>query len=71
MSDKYKYYKEGFTPYQIIRAYPHIVDPAHQHGLKKLIRLGQNTKSVEQDLDEVIDSLIEYQKYLKENNDDK
>ena len=64
--EKYSYYKQGFTPYEIIRAYDHIVDPAHQHALKKLIRLGQNTKSVKQDLEEVIDSLINYKEYLDE-----
>ena len=66
MDDKYSYYIKGFTPYEIIRAYPHIIDPAHQHALKKLIRLGQNIKSTQQDLEEVMDSLFDYQLYLKE-----
>ena len=65
VAEKYSYYKKGFTPYEIIRAYDHIVDPAHQHALKKLIRLGQNHKSELQDLTEVIDSLLDYKEYLE------
>jgi hypothetical protein len=61
---KFDYYVKGFTPYEIIRAYPHIVDPAVQHAFKKLLRMGQSIKSEAQDLDEVIASLIEYKEYL-------
>ena len=53
-------------PYAIMRAYPHIVDPAHQHAFKKLIRVGNGGhKTSIQDVQEVIDSLNEYKSYLK------
>lgn len=63
--EKYDYYKKGLTPYEVIRAYEHIKDPAHQHALKKLMRLGQNHKDVIQDLTETIDSLVNYKDYLE------
>lgn len=70
METKYKYYNakckcgRKLDPYAIMRAYPHIKDPSHQHALKKLLRLGQGHKSLLQDLEEVIDSLNDYKTYL-------
>lgn len=67
---KYEYYDKKcvcgakLDPYAILRAYDHIVDPSHQHSLKKLLRAGQGHKSLAKDIDEVIDSLVEYKEYL-------
>ena len=62
---KYDYYNPNLTPYMVIRSYPHITDPAHQHALKKLMRLGQGHKELLTDLTEVIDSLQEYKEFLE------
>jgi len=43
-----------------------ITHPAQQHAIKKLLRAGRGHKPLEQDIQEVIDSLKRWQEMLKE-----
>lgn len=54
-------------PYRIMSIYRHIVDPEHQHALKKLLRCGQSkAKDIDQDIEEVILTLQCWQRRRKE-----
>ena len=52
--------------YRILDLYG-IVHPAQQHAIKKLLRAGNGAKSLEQDIEETIESLQRWQAMLREN----
>ena len=57
-------------PYRILAVYDHIVDPELQHALKKLLRAGRGTKSLEQDVEEVILTLEAWKRRKREDGRD-
>ncbi len=57
-------------PYRIISVYKHIIDPEHQHAVKKLLRAGQGkAKSLDQDIEGVILTLQCWQRRRKEDKE--
>jgi hypothetical protein len=52
-------------PYRIFRIYQ-ITDPAQQHAIKKLLRAGRSVKSLEQDIDETIATLMRWKQMIAE-----
>ena len=58
LGQHYRYTYKGvkIDPYRILDVYQ-ITHPAHQHAIKKLLRLGRSVKDTEQDLKEVIMTL--------------
>ena len=70
MTDSGEHYKYGYKgikldPYRILSVYG-ISDPAQQHAIKKLLRAGKSIKSLEADLQEVIDTLVRMLEMIKE-----
>ncbi len=70
MTDHGKHYRftyKGikFDPYRIFRLYG-ITDPAQQHAIKKLLRAGKSVKSLDQDIDEAIQTLNRWKEMLAE-----
>jgi hypothetical protein len=63
----YKYTFRGIKldPYRILWLY-RIGHPAQQHAIKKLLRAGQSIKELEQDIDEVIDTLVRWKEMIRE-----
>lgn len=64
MTDSGKHYRFMFQgakldPYRIFSVYG-ITHPAQQHAIKKLLRAGQSIKTLDQDIDEAIDTLIRW-----------
>lgn len=55
-------------PYRILSIYG-ITNPAHQHAIKKLLRAGKSVKTLEQDIDEVIQSLQRMKQMLLEDTE--
>jgi len=69
-STEYKHYKYSYKgikldPYRILQVYG-ITCPAQQHAIKKLLRAGNSVKDLEQDIQEVIDTLQRKLEMLKE-----
>ena len=67
---KYRHYKYSYKgikldPYRILQVYG-ITCPAQQHAIKKLLRAGNSVKDLEQDIQEVIDTLQRKLEMLKE-----
>lgn len=61
MTDSGKHYRFMFggvrmDPYRIFSVYG-IAHPAQQHAIKKLLRAGRSVKTLDQDIDEAIDTL--------------
>ena len=52
-------------PYRIGIAYQ-LTHPCHFHAVKKLLRAGRSSKSLVQDVQEVIDTLRRWQEMMKE-----
>ena len=68
--NEYKHYKYSYKgikldPYRILSVYG-ITCPAMQHAIKKLLRAGNSVKDLEQDIQEVIDTLKRKLEMLKE-----
>lgn len=68
--EDYSYYKYSYKgikldPYRILDIYK-IACPAMQHAIKKLLRAGNSIKGLEQDIQEVIDTLKRKLEMLKE-----
>lgn len=66
------YYKKEFNgvkldPYRVICVYG-ITHPAHQHIVKKALRLGTGHKTLEEDLDEIIGSCNRMKEMLAEDD---
>lgn len=55
----FKYKDVLLDPYRILHTYG-ICHPAHQHAIKKLLRAGQSVKTLEEDINEVIDTLVRW-----------
>ena len=60
-TNEYKHYKYSYKgikldPYRILSVYG-VTCPAMQHAIKKLLRAGNSVKDLEQDIQEVIDTL--------------
>ena len=53
-------------PYTICDAYDSIQASAHHHAVKKLLRAGTSHKPLEQDIQEVIDSLNRWMEMINE-----
>lgn len=51
--------------YRVLKIFG-ITEPAQQHAIKKLLRAGKSIKTLEQDIDEVIQSLNRWKEMLKE-----
>ena len=62
---KYSYKGIKLDPYRILQVYG-ITCPAQQHAIKKLLRAGNSVKDLEQDIQEVIDTLQRKLEMLKE-----
>lgn len=67
---EYKHYKYSYKgvkldPYRILTVY-NVTCPAMQHAIKKLLRAGNSIKDLEQDVQEVIDTLKRKLEMLKE-----
>src|SRR5574343_320745 len=67
---EYKHYKYSYKgvkldPYRILTVY-NVTCPAMQHAIKKLLRAGNSIKDLEQDIQEVIDTLKRKLEMLKE-----
>lgn len=67
---EYKHYKYNYKgvkldPYRILTVY-NVTCPAMQHAIKKLLRAGNSIKDLEQDIQEVIDTLKRKLEMLKE-----
>lgn len=58
MASHYDYQFNGvkLDPYRILKVYG-ITDPAIQHAIKKLLRMGRSIKSDQEDVEEAIQSL--------------
>lgn len=71
MSDHYAFKFRGakLYPYRILLEY-RITHPAQQHAIKKLLRAGQSVKPLEQDIDEVIESLERWKEMIREDTPD-
>jgi|GEM_PF-2130889 len=54
-------------PYRIMDLYK-ITHPAHQHAIKKLLRAGESTKSLRQDVEETIDTLQRWLRMMDEDH---
>ena len=63
----YNYTYKGIKldPYRILDAYC-IMNPAQQHAIKKLLRAGNSVKTLEQDINEVIDTLKRWLDMIQE-----
>lgn len=71
---EYKHYKYDYKgikldPYRILTVY-NVTCPAMQHAIKKLLRAGNSIKDLEQDIQEVIDTLKRKLEMLKEDTDE-
>ena len=69
-TNEYKHYKYSYKgikldPYRILSVYG-VTCPAMQHAIKKLLRAGNSVKDLEQDIQEVIDTLKRKLEMLKE-----
>ena len=67
---EYKHYQYSYKgikldPYRILSVYG-VTCPAMQHAIKKLLRAGNSVKDLEQDIQEVIDTLKRKLEMLKE-----
>lgn len=74
MTEKYQYYSFDYKgiridPYRVMHQYG-MTHPAQQHAFKKLLRAGTGHKSLEQDIQEVIDTLVRWQGMIEEDKDD-
>ena len=67
MAEYYDYEYKGIKLdiYRILKIY-NIVEPAQQHAIKKLFRAGKSIKNIEQDINEVIESLNRWKEMIKE-----
>lgn len=70
---EYKHYKYSYKgikldPYRILTVY-NVTCPAMQHAIKKLLRAGNSIKDLEQDIQEVIDTLKRKLEMLKEDKE--
>ena len=54
--DRFMFGGVRMDPYRIFSVYG-IAHPAQQHAIKKLLRAGQSIKTLDQDIDEAIDTL--------------
>lgn len=66
------YYRHSFRGakldiYRILLVYG-ITHPAQQHAIKKLLRAGKGVKSLERDIQEVIDSLERWREMIQEDD---
>lgn len=71
--NEYKHYKYSYKgikldPYRILTVY-NVTCPAMQHAIKKLLRAGNSIKDLEQDIQEVIDTLKRKLEMLKEDKE--
>lgn len=66
---RYSYRGRKIDPYRIFRIYK-IADSAQQHAIKKLLRAGKSVKSLEQDIDEVIQTLQRWKEMNREDEED-
>ena len=69
-TNNYKHYQYSYKgikldPYRILSIYG-VTCPAMQHAIKKLLRAGNSVKDLEQDIQEVIDTLKRKLEMLKE-----
>ena len=69
MAKYYDYEYKGIKLdiYRILKIYG-ITEPAQQHAIKKLFRAGKSIKNLEQDIDEVIESLNRWKEMIKEDS---
>jgi predicted transcriptional regulator len=65
---QYDYKGIRLDPYRILKVYG-IVDPAQQHAIKKLLRCGNSIKGLEQDIDEVVETLQRWKQMLAEDEE--
>jgi len=56
-------------PYRVILEYK-IAHPAQQHATKKLLRAGRSHKTLDEDIQEVIDTCVRWQEMRKEDAED-
>lgn len=61
----FEYKGVRMDPYRIFKIYG-ITDPAQQHAIKKLLRAGQSTKSLKQDIAETILTLNRWLDMMEE-----
>ena len=62
---KFSYKGIKLDPYRILLVYG-LSNPAQQHAIKKLLRLGTSVKTLEEDLDDVIVTLTRWKEMLEE-----
>jgi hypothetical protein len=69
MAEYYNYTYKGtkIDVYRILKIY-NITEPAQQHAIKKLLRAGKSIKSIEKEIDEVIESLNRWKEMIQEEN---
>jgi hypothetical protein len=67
MAEYYNYSYKGIKidVYRILKIFQ-ITEPAQQHAIKKLLRAGKSIKGLEQDINEVIESLERWKEMINE-----
>jgi len=70
MDDHYKVEYKGvrFDPYRVADVYD-IINGAQFQAMKKILRAGRGAKSLEQDIDEIIEACQRWKQMIREDKD--